>query len=477
MENWLCKCGEECDDNFCPICGSKRPDQTENTNTEVVNASDETQIPYVNTVWCINCGLKINVNDDSNNAKCSRCGVPIPSSKVCNQIPASAPAISRVNIESLSDLKKGDEFTYGRLWRELIWKVIDTAEGRIEAICQSRHINSLNYQPYNEDRVPSTWKTCTLRKFLNEEFFIAAFSEEERSRIIPTEVVNEDNSVFKTSGGDPTVDKVFILSESEASRLISDDTHKPKKWWLRTPGYTNYAASFYSNGVDVVGEEVNKSGRFGDSGTCPVIWIDVSGIPRYERDSSAVIKSSYVKGDELELGFDPHRGTIKWRVLDVKDNHALIITKGIFRLMMFDQKDENDYQYVPLWENSILRKRLNEEFLNTYLTEEERKRVLVTNNANNNIKKYDDSIVEAHSTDDKVFLLSSEEANTYFAGDEERCCENCTWILRTTTAYSINAISYTGEANDFAAIEDYCCVRPAMWIDLGGNPSSSYTSM
>ena len=57
-----------------------------------------------------------------------------------------------------------------------------------------------------------------------------------------------------------TVKEIFILSEQEVSRLIPDGFIKKKNMWLRTPGYSHYAASFYGKELDVIGEQVNKKG-------------------------------------------------------------------------------------------------------------------------------------------------------------------------------------------------------------------------
>ena len=470
MGNWICKCGKECKGKFCPQCGNKRPENIESADT----ASAENTLPDENTVWCSHCGARNSADPAGGKyVKCCKCGLSVYYFGIfdLDYLKASTPTIARLNIEKLADLKTGDEFSFGRIAeKQLKWRVIETDEGKIEAIClPDRYLTEL---PFNEEYVQTTWKTSSLRKFLNEEFTYAAFSEEERSRLISTNVTNDDNSRFGTSGGDPTEDKVFILSEQEVSRLIPDGFIKKKNMWLRTPGYSHYAASFYGKELDVIGEQVNKKGGImGSMNTpvvYPVIWIDTTGIPSYERKAASETASDLKKGGEIEFGFDPHRGSIKWKVLEVKDDRALIISKGILREMVFDEKPE-DSNYVPLWENSILRKWLNEDFLNSYFTDEEKKRVLVTNNPNNNLTKYDKSVVEAHATDDKVFLLSKDEAASYFPKDEDRCCEGCLWLLRTTNPYFAVAVGYKGEIseNNNCQPDDYCGIRPAMWISCG----------
>ena len=73
----------------------------------------------------------------------------------------------------------------------------------------------LDAKRYNERLKIVTWDNCTLRKWLNEEFFYFAFSDEEQHRIITTKVT--------TPGWDDTVDKVFLLSVSEAMKYLKTD--------------------------------------------------------------------------------------------------------------------------------------------------------------------------------------------------------------------------------------------------------------
>lgn len=469
MGNWVCRCGNECYENFCPKCGSKRPEHSNNTDIESVNKTlCECETKKANVILCITCGAKIEVNsDNAKDIECSKCGFK-KNFFDSDYLNSSIPTKSRLNIESLSELKTGDEFVYGRFTSRshIKWKVIDSQPGKIEAICQAGWNAFLDRQPYNEELVPTKWNTCSLRRFLNEDFLDNVFTEEERCRIISTEVPCEKNRSFGTSGGDSTVDKVFILSASEASRLIPDDYSKKRKWWLRTPGYTDYSVCFFSNEVDYIGELVNiKEGPLPYPCARPVIWVDTSGIPQYTREVTKEDKSDYKKGNEIEYGFDPHRGPIKWEILDIRDDCALIISKEIFRERFFDTKPEDDHDYIPLWENSNIKKWLNGVFFDYYFTEEEKQRVVVTNNQNNNVKKYDDSIVEAHATNDKVFVLSSEEAEVYFTEDDKRCCEGCEWMLRNTDSVGPLTVSYKGEIGKYSyPVDSYIGVRPVMWI-------------
>ena len=91
------------------------------------------------------------------------------------------------------------------------WEVIDENDG--EMLLISRYI--LDSKPYNTEQIDVTWETCTLRSWLNNDFYNTAFSAGEQNMIITTTLSNNDNAYFGTAGGNDTEDKVFILSLDE----------------------------------------------------------------------------------------------------------------------------------------------------------------------------------------------------------------------------------------------------------------------
>ena len=148
------------------------------------------------------------------------------------------------------------------------WLVLEYDEANDCALLISRY--GLDAQPYNIEDVDVTWETCTLRKWLNEDFLVTAFSAEERAKLVEVSVPNP---------GSDTRDTVFLLSINEVNALFSGDgarmcgaTAYAKAqgayvsdngnswWWLRSPGGdSNYAA--YVNSDDVVcdiGNYVNR---------------------------------------------------------------------------------------------------------------------------------------------------------------------------------------------------------------------------
>lgn len=167
---------------------------------------------------------------------------------------------------------KGDIITFGKYVQKvngspepIEWLVLDEKDG--EALVISKY--ALDCQPYNESYIEITWEICTLRKWLNETFFNAAFSREEQNRIITSRVKANKNPAFSTPPGKATTDKVFLLSIKEADKYFdSDDFRKCTptdyviaqgvytsdnlnlggkatcSWWLRSPGYDSKCAAY-----------------------------------------------------------------------------------------------------------------------------------------------------------------------------------------------------------------------------------------
>ncbi|MCR5137752.1 MAG: leucine-rich repeat protein [Oscillospiraceae bacterium] len=104
---------------------------------------------------------------------------------------------------------------------------------------------------YNEQWAYTTWEQCSLRAWLNGEYYEKPFSEEEKAAILECELRNPDNPKYGTKGGNDTKDRVFLLSIEEAEKYFQDykDRGTGSWWWLRSPGdYGKGAAYVYGGG-------------------------------------------------------------------------------------------------------------------------------------------------------------------------------------------------------------------------------------
>ncbi|MCL2077486.1 MAG: DUF6273 domain-containing protein [Oscillospiraceae bacterium] len=179
-------------------------------------------------------------------------------------------------------------------------------------------------------------------------------------------------------------------------------------------------------------------------------------------------------------------GGYDWLVLDVQDGKALIISKDILSVQAYHLSDDD-----ITWEQCDLRQYLNGEFLNNSFSPEERERIAETTVINNDNPEY--GTAGGSDTTDKMFLLSIEEADDYFAGDADRIALNANggaslWWLRSPGAFGNHAaiINYDGyisvdgyhvstqivgyegrgQADGYNEHSSSGGVRPALWLNL-----------
>lgn len=163
---------------------------------------------------------------------------------------------------SKNEVVKGDSIYFGSYTQEnstvrysmIEWIVLEVEEDR--ALLLSKQ--GLDIQQYNSNREAVTWETCTLRSWLNSDFYDSAFGYDEMQAILETTLTNEDNPEHGTDSGNDTQDKVFLLSKSEADKYLTeetrasipttfvrahffgweekDDADEPMRYWLRTAG-------------------------------------------------------------------------------------------------------------------------------------------------------------------------------------------------------------------------------------------------
>ena len=167
------------------------------------------------------------------------------------------------------DYKIGETIEFGNYPQEedgtekpIEWIVMKN-EGN-QVLLLSKYV--LDVKPYNEESKAVTWETSDIRKWLNNEFYTTAFNKAEKAKIRTSLIKNEDNSMYGTSGGNDTEDKVFLLSEKEAETLFSNDDERIAKatgyaeksgvyvneekaawWWLRSPGDDSGSAAKVDN--------------------------------------------------------------------------------------------------------------------------------------------------------------------------------------------------------------------------------------
>ena len=197
--------------------------------------------------------------------------------------------ITMGKFEQDNDLSNGPE--------DIEWIVLDSKSNGDTLVISKDALEGL---PYNKIfQVTITWEECSLREWLNTDFYGEVFTDEEKAQILVSQVTNPKNDATGTEGGNDTEDKVFLLSldevntyfDSDESRICHPSAYAKGKgleagektvmegncrWWLRSPGLTGSdAARIFEDGS--VNEDGGGIDRENNTGVRPVMWINEAG--------------------------------------------------------------------------------------------------------------------------------------------------------------------------------------------------------
>ena len=143
-------------------------------------------------------------------------------------------------------------------------------------------------------------------------------------------------------------------------------------------------------------------------------------------------RPSYQVGSYVTFGRYPQNNgdkpePIEWQVLENDGKTVLLLAKYGLDCQPFH------HEWVDVgWDNCDLRKWLNREFFNKAFNADEQKQIADSRIYTGNNPDYGTS--GCGETQDKVFCLSIEEANKYFASDNARKCQ--------PTAYAVSRNAY-----------------------------------
>ena len=160
------------------------------------------------------------------------------------------------------------------------WQVLEENNGEL-LLLTDKIIDSKEFNTGKDNN----YKTSDIRKWLNTNFYEAAFNTNEQSRIVTKSIENEsvnDKLTIK--------DKVFLLSKDEAEKYLSCDYDRRKQgtnyaknnglyvnnvnglWLLRTPSIVSSNRVFYVSEYGDIDDYDNYVGDT-DTGIAPAIVI------------------------------------------------------------------------------------------------------------------------------------------------------------------------------------------------------------
>ena len=171
---------------------------------------------------------------------------------------------------------------------EIEWRVLESDANYALLIS----VKGLDCKTYNSSEGYVTWEECSLRQWLNNDFYYRAFDAAEQDAIRSVRLINEDDLEYGIEGGSDTRDRVFLLSISEIQRYLPFEQERRIEsteyatgqgaysengytiWWLRSPGNGANDPSY----VYVTGE-IQADGGLMDGGPAtvrPVIFVDLA---------------------------------------------------------------------------------------------------------------------------------------------------------------------------------------------------------
>ena len=330
------------------------------------------------------------------------------------------------------------------------WRVL-SVNGDDAFLLADQCLDSRQYTATNktEEYTSATWETCSLRKWLNEDFYNEAFSDSEKAAIRETVVNNQCGEVVKND----TTDRIYLLSVDEVCNadygFESDDSFtKTRKaqntdyakcnnatdqwnssskegggvWWLRT-GDVYGGGAYFVDERGTVEEPSSFTTRVTDNKSVrPALRLSLSssvytdagevdsegnmtnkddGISAPTKDSQGVTTWDCVylgNWKKAEWKKEP----IEWRVLSVNGDDAFLLADKCL-----DGRPYNtEYERVT-WEACSLRKWLNEDFYNEAFGGSEQAAIRETAVANGDNP---DGVEGGNDTTDRIYLLSANEA-------------------------------------------------------------------
>ena len=109
----------------------------------------------------------------------------------------------------------------------------DKTDGICTLLCQG----PVAERPYNDIKTDITWENCSLRRWLNEDFYNSKFTDGEKASIITTHCTfTEADSSYESDCGNDTDDKVYLFSYTESNTVSDEIRECGIDWWLRSPG-------------------------------------------------------------------------------------------------------------------------------------------------------------------------------------------------------------------------------------------------
>lgn len=179
--------------------------------------------------------------------------------------------LPRFKIARIKVANVGDTVVMGKT--NCRWLVIAKEDDRILVISDE----SVSARAYHTEVGAISWANCSLRTWLNQDYFEKTFTADEASMIMETEIADGDEY---SPSSTVVKDRIFLLSPEDAERFMpiiggqSDSEAQTfhNAWWLRTA-----ETSQETYVMNVLGEvtTLNGAATRADIGVRPAMWLSI----------------------------------------------------------------------------------------------------------------------------------------------------------------------------------------------------------
>lgn len=181
-------------------------------------------------------------------------------------------------LNPFADASVGDTIIFGNYGNsQILWSVLEKRDDKILVISDY----GLDCKPYDDqdsenwDPSAVSWNECSLRAWLNESFYNAAFSQDEKKLILRVSDDGINDRVFILS-----LDQLITYFPSRSNRMClatpySEDHGSSKGggwWWLRTNEKASHVFSVNTDGT--IDNYTRVNGQKATVRVC--IWIDIT---------------------------------------------------------------------------------------------------------------------------------------------------------------------------------------------------------
>jgi len=150
------------------------------------------------------------------------------------------------------------------------WRVLDKQDGKALLLSE----NVIASMPYHHTKGKVTWEKCSLRDYLNGEFY-NSFNDADKARIILTKELNNKNPWYNAATGKATDDYIFCLSINDVIKYFGDsgDFDKRNGWWWVGNKNKGYDFEFTDGGGQFLIDQHCENRIAKNMDGSPVDWV------------------------------------------------------------------------------------------------------------------------------------------------------------------------------------------------------------